>query len=56
MARMIVDLSPAPRMTDFISLGVLIRAFSVSAIDTILAETGEANEHESGLPARVMVH
>src|ERR1035438_6188899 len=56
MARTVAELPPGPRITDFISLGVLTQAFPASAIGAVLAETGKESVRERGLPAQVVVY
>jgi hypothetical protein len=56
MARTVAELPPGPRITDFISLGVLTQAFPASAIGAVLAETGKASVRERDLPAQVVVY
>ncbi len=56
MARTIAELPPGPRITDFISLGVLTQAFPAAAIGAVLAKTGKASLRERDLPAHVVVY
>jgi hypothetical protein len=56
MARTVAELPPGPRITDFISLGVLTQAFPAAAIGAALAKTGRASVRERGLPAPVVVY
>jgi len=56
MARTVAELPPGPRITDFISLGVLTQAFPAATISAALASTGKASVRERGLPAQVVVY
>lgn len=56
MARTVAELPSGPRITDFISLGVLTHAFPSTAIDAVLAKTGKASQRERDLPAHVVVY
>jgi len=56
MARTAARLSAGPRISDFISLGVLSRAFPASTVDAVLVETGRQSLHQRDLPARVVVY
>ncbi len=44
------------RLSDHISLGVIVKAFPPERVRQILAETGTASERERDLPAQVMVY
>ena len=56
MARTIAELPAGARMTDFISLGVLTKAFPRSTIESVLKETGKASIRTRDLPAHVVVY
>jgi hypothetical protein len=56
MARTVAELPAGTRISDFISLGVLTRAFPCSAIDAVLARTGKASIRQRDLPARAVVY
>ncbi|MBM3500265.1 MAG: IS4 family transposase [Armatimonadetes bacterium] len=56
MSRRPSELSAGPRITDYISLGVVASAFPRAAIDEVLAETGRASRRERELPAHVVVY
>ena len=51
------SLAPSPsRITDFISLGVIARAFPLSRIQKVLAETHKSSVRQRQLPAHVVVY
>jgi Insertion element 4 transposase N-terminal/Transposase DDE domain len=56
MARMAAGLPAGPRITDFISLGVIAKTFPLAKIHEILAETGKTSVRQRELPAHVMVY
>ena len=56
MARTAGQLPAGPRLTDYISLGVLARAVPRAVVDDVLAQTGKSSERERDLPAHVMVY
>lgn len=56
MARTVAELPAGPRITDFISLGVLTQAFPAATIGAALASTGKASVRERDLPAHVVVY
>src|SRR3990170_2706941 len=56
MARTAAGLPKGVRMTDYISLGVLTRAFGADKIRRILAETGKESVRERALPAHVVMY
>ena len=55
MARTVAELPPGTRITDYISLGVISKAFPDSAIGAVLARTGKASLRQRDLPAQVVV-
>lgn len=56
MARTTAALSPDSRITDYISLGVLSRAFPLDKINSILESTGRKSRRQRDLPAHVVVY
>jgi hypothetical protein len=56
MARTVAELPPGARITDYISLGVISRAFPRSAIGAVLEETERASLRQRDLPAQVVVY
>lgn len=56
MARTIAELPSGTRITDYISLGVLNKAFPVSMIEAVLSETGTGSIRQRDLPAHVVVY
>lgn len=56
MAKTVAGLPAGTRLTDYISLGVVARAFPIETVRAVLAETGTASQRERDLPAHVMVY
>lgn len=56
MARTVAELPSGTRITDFISLGVLTKAFPMSMIESILHETDRKSQRVRELPAHVVVY
>jgi hypothetical protein len=56
MARTAATLGEEARVTDYLSLGVITRAFPEKAIRTALAETGRRSVRERELPAQVVMY
>ena len=56
MARTVAELPTGPRLTDYISLGVLAKAVPRARIDQVLAATGKASIRQRDLPAHVVVY
>lgn len=56
MARTVAELPPGARITDYISLGVISKAFPVSAIGPTLEKTGTASVRQRDLPAQIVVY
>ena len=56
MARTVAGLPEGTRVTDYISLGVVSKAFPLPVIRQILEETERGSERERDLPARVMMY
>jgi hypothetical protein len=56
LARTIAELPPGARITDYISLGVISKAFPLAAIAPVLDKTGTASLRQRDLPAQVVVY
>ncbi|MGA8033617.1 MAG: IS4 family transposase [Casimicrobiaceae bacterium] len=56
MARTVAELPPGPRLTDYISLGVLAKTFPRARIEEVLAATGKGSIRQRDLPAHVVVY
>jgi len=56
MARTMAELPTGPRITDYISLGVVAARFPVEQIKRILSETKKASVRQRELPAHVVVY
>lgn len=56
MARTVAELPAGARITDYISLGVISRAFPAKTIRSVLADTGRASVRQRDLPAQVVVY
>ena len=56
MARTVAELPKGRRITDYISLGVISKAFPMRKVNTILARTGKASQRRRDLPAHVMMY
>lgn len=56
MARTVAALPTGPRLTDYISLGVLAKAVPRSQVERVLAATGTRSVRERDLPAHVVVY
>ena len=56
MARTVADLPEGTRITDYISLGVIEKAFPITAIREVLAKTEKASIRQRDLPAQVVVY
>lgn len=56
MARTVAKLPSGTRITDFISLGVLTKAFPVAMIESVLLETDRKSKRIRDLPAHVVVY
>jgi hypothetical protein len=56
MARTLAELPAGSRITDYISLGVVAKAFPLAAIHSVLAETKKASIRQRDLPAHVVVY
>jgi len=56
MARTAARLTDGTRITDFISLGVVAKAFPKSLVEDVLVRFGKASERQRDLPAHVVVY
>jgi Insertion element 4 transposase N-terminal/Transposase DDE domain len=56
MARTQATLPEGSRITDYISLGVITKAFPLRRVRAVLAATGKASQRERDLPAHVVVY
>lgn len=56
MARTVAELPAGARITDYISLGVISKAFPITTIRTVLAQAGAASLRQRDLPAQVVVY
>lgn len=56
MARTIAELPKGSRITDYISLGVIGKAFPMDKVNEILRSTGKSSQRQRDLPAHVMVY
>jgi hypothetical protein len=56
MARTAAELPAGSRITDYVSLGVIARAFPRAKVDEVLKRTGRASIRERDLPAHVVVY
>lgn len=56
MARTLAELPKGSRITDYISLGVISKAFPVEKVKEIVRRTGKATKRQRDLPAHVMVY
>ena len=56
MARTAANLTDGTRVTDFISLGVITRAFPLARVQEILRDTGTTSKRQRALPAHVVVY
>ena len=56
MARQVGQLPVGPRVSDYLSLGVLAKAFPREAVEAVLEETGRASQRQRELPAHVVVY
>ena len=56
MARTIAELPKGPRITDYISLGVVSKAFPLDKVNEVLSRTGKASQRQRDLPAHVTVY
>ena len=56
MARTAAELPAGPRITDYISLGVVAASFPRATIDEVLRETGKTSQRQRDLPGHVVVY
>jgi hypothetical protein len=56
MARTIAQLPKGTRITDYISLGVLTKTFSLNQVKAVLISQGKASQRQRELPAHVVVY
>ena len=56
MARTVAELPKGSRITDYISLGVLARAFPLSQVKAVLAAQKKTSRRQRDLPAHVVVY
>ena len=56
MARTAAELPAGPRITDYISLGVVAASFPRATIDEVLRETGKTSQRQRDLPSHVVVY
>lgn len=56
MARTLAELPKGTRVTDYISLGVISKTFPLSAVTSVLKQTGKASVRQRELPAHVVVY
>ena len=56
MARTVAELPKGARITDYISLGVLTKAFPLDRVNAAVAAGGKTSQRQRDLPAHVVVH
>lgn len=56
MARTGAGLPQGPRITDYISVGVMGRVFPLEAVNRVLERTGKISQRQRDLPAHVVVY
>jgi Insertion element 4 transposase N-terminal/Transposase DDE domain len=56
MARTVASLPAGSRITDYISLGVIAKAFPLTAIHAVLVKTNKASIRQRDLPAHVVIY
>jgi hypothetical protein len=56
MARTVASLPAGSRITDYISLGVIAKAFPLTAIQSVLVKTNKASIRQRDLPAHVVIY
>jgi Insertion element 4 transposase N-terminal/Transposase DDE domain len=56
MARTIAELPKGTRITDYMSLGVLTKTFSLDQVKAVLMSQGKASRRQRELPAHVVVY
>src|SRR5664279_2715791 len=56
MSRVPTDLGSGPRLADYVSVGVITRAFSPGRVQAILIDTGRASKRQRELPGHFVVY
>ena len=56
MARTAAELPTGTRITDYISLGVITKAFPIEEIERVLEETGKKSKRQRDLPSHVVIY
>src|ERR1022692_670454 len=56
MARTVASLPAGSRITDYISLGVLTKAFPLDKVMAVVAAAGKTNQRQRDLPAHVVMY
>jgi len=56
MARSAARLSDGSRVSDYVSLGVVAKAYPAALVRQVLHETGKESVRERALPAHVVVY
>jgi hypothetical protein len=56
MSRTVATLPEGSRITDYISLGVIAKAFPIAKVHAVLEATGTASIRQRDLPAHVVVY
>ena len=56
MPRSVAELSKGARITDFISLGVISKTFSLEKVNKAIRDAGKASQRQRGLPAHVVCY
>ncbi len=56
MARTAAELPPGTRITDYISLGVIAKAFPLATVNAVVAAVGKTSKRQRDLPSHVVVY
>ena len=56
MARTVAELPPGTRITDYISLGVIAKAFPLATVNAVVAAVGKTSKRQRDLPSHVVVY
>lgn len=56
MARTVAELPKGSRVTDYISLGVVVKSFPLATVKSALASTGKSSMRQRDLPAHVVIY
>jgi hypothetical protein len=56
MARTLAALPQGSRITDYVSLGVITKTFTLERVRSVLAATGKTSQRQRDLPAHVVVY